>query len=181
MLGKPSVGIVSIKDSSISLSWSIPIDSVVESYEVTWEELSNDGGDISTSGNITDTNYTIEKLQSTTIYNITVTVTNIFENTHSHPIIISTGTLKTTLWLYAQLIELDSHSFSGPNITDSHLETTTCNCKISQANNTLAIIIGGTLVAVVFTLITGLTVIIVIAILALRCCRRNHSTGTKKR
>ena len=113
MLGKPSIGEVSYTASSISLSWNIPRDSVVESYEVTWEERSNSGGDISTSGNITDTNYTLKKLQSTTMYNITVTVTNIFGTTHSHPIIISTGTLKITLWLYVQMIELDSHSFQA--------------------------------------------------------------------
>ena len=184
MLGKPSISAVSNTASSISLSWSIPRDSVVDSYEVTWEELSNDGGDISTSGNITDTNYTLKKLQSTTIYNITVTVTNIFGTTHSHPIIISTGTLKITLWHYTN-DWVGLLFFSGPNITDSHLETTicatTCNCTISQANNTVAIIIGGTLVAVVFILITALTVIMMIAILALRCCGENHSTGTKQK
>ena len=77
---------------------------------------------------------------------------------------------------------IDLHSlsfFSGPNITD--LVTTTCNCTISQANKTVAIAMGGTLVAVVLALITALTVIIVIAILALRCCRGHHSTGTKKK
>ena len=91
MLSEPSISVVSITATSISLSWSIPSGSVVDSYEVTWQELSSDGGAIFTSGSITDSSYTIEALQSTTIYNITVTATSIFDNAHSHPIIISTG------------------------------------------------------------------------------------------
>ena len=96
MLSEPSISVVSITTTSISLSWSIPSGSVVDSYVVTWQELSSDGGAIFTSGSITDTSYTIEALQSTTIYNITFIVTNTFGNARSHPIIISTG----ILWLH---------------------------------------------------------------------------------
>ena len=100
VLGKPSISAVSNTAISISLSWSVPRGSVVVTYEVMWQELSSDGGINFTSGSINDTNYTIEALQSTTTYNITVTVTNTFGTAHSHPIIISTGTAKITLWLY---------------------------------------------------------------------------------
>ena len=44
-----------------------------------------------TSGSLTDTSYTIEGLESTTIYTITVTVSNTAGSTDSQPIIVSTG------------------------------------------------------------------------------------------
>ena len=96
---QPSVSVTSITATSISLSWSVPSDSVVTSYEVTWQALSSNtdttlGTDSDegsgTSGAITDTSYTIEELEITTIYNVTVTVTNAAGSTDSHPFIIST-------------------------------------------------------------------------------------------
>ena len=52
-----------------------------------------------TSGNLTETsNYTIEQLDSNTIYNITVTVSNIAGSTNSQPIIVSTGIMFTSLY-----------------------------------------------------------------------------------
>ena len=87
---QPSVRVTSITSTSISLSWNVPSGSVVTSYEVMWRALSsgdeanNDGG---TSGSITSTSYTIQKLKSFTIYNITLTVTNAAGSTVSQPII----------------------------------------------------------------------------------------------
>ena len=78
-----------ITATSISLSWSIPSGSVVTSYEVMWRALStNDDGGSGTSGSITSTSYTIQELESNTVYSVTVTVTNAAGSTISHPIII---------------------------------------------------------------------------------------------
>jgi len=59
--------------TTISLSWSVPSGSVVESYEVVWI-----GGGIRSSAAITDgsTSYTITPLEEETSYTITVTATN---------------------------------------------------------------------------------------------------------
>ena len=74
--GQPSVSAVtSITATSISLSLSVPSGSVVTSSEVMWREASS-GTSGGTSGSLTDTSYTIDQLESTTIYNITVTVSN---------------------------------------------------------------------------------------------------------
>ena len=51
-----------------------------------------DDGGTSTSGSITSTSYTIEELESGTIYSITVVATNVAGSTVSQPIIIVTGT-----------------------------------------------------------------------------------------
>ena len=64
--------------TSITISWSISIDSVVDSYEVMWssDQCPNDvdeGDTIITDGS---TSYTIDNLREGTSYNITVTATN---------------------------------------------------------------------------------------------------------
>ena len=90
--GQPTVRVTSITSTSISLSWSVPSGSVVTSYEVMWRALSsgdeaNDDGGSGTSGSITSTSYTIQELESLTIYNITVTVINAAGIAVSRPII----------------------------------------------------------------------------------------------
>ena len=91
--GQPSVSVSSITATSISLSWSVPSDSVVTSYEVMWRETDS-GATEMTSGSLTDASYTIEQLDSTTIYTITVAAANSAGiSTDSLPIIISTGIL----------------------------------------------------------------------------------------
>ena len=65
---------------------------MVTSYEVMWRALSsgdeaNDDGGSGTSGSITSTSYTIQELESNTIYNITVTVINDVGIIDSKPII----------------------------------------------------------------------------------------------
>ena len=91
--GQPSVNVTSITSTSISLSWSVPSGSVVKSYEVMWQALSsgdeaNDDGGSGSSGSITSTSYTIQELESNTVYSVTVTVTNAAGSTVSQPIII---------------------------------------------------------------------------------------------
>ena len=78
----------SIRATSVSLSWSIPSDSVVTSYEVMWQEV-NSAEMISGSLNVTS--YTIEHLQCTTPYTITATAHNAAGRNESLPIIITTG------------------------------------------------------------------------------------------
>ena len=66
--GQPIMSAVtSITATSISLSWSVPSGSVVTSSEVMWREASS-GTSEGTSGSLTDTSYTIDQLESTTIY-----------------------------------------------------------------------------------------------------------------
>ena len=86
------MSVTSITATSISLSWSVLSDSVVTSYEVMWRETDS-GATEMTSDSLTDTSYTIEQLDSTTIYTITVTASNTAGNTDSLPVIISTGIL----------------------------------------------------------------------------------------
>jgi len=59
--------------TTISLSWSVPSGSVVESYEVTWEREG-----IRSSTTITDgsTSYTITRLEAEANYTITVAASN---------------------------------------------------------------------------------------------------------
>ena len=90
--GQPTVSVTSTTATSISLSWSVPSGSEVTSYEVMWRALSsgdkaNDDGGSGTSGSITSTSYTIQELESNTVYNITVTVTNAAGIAVSQPII----------------------------------------------------------------------------------------------
>ena len=55
-----------------------------------WRALSNgaDDGESGTSGNITSTSYTIQELESNTVYSVTVSVTNGAGSTVSRPIYI---------------------------------------------------------------------------------------------
>ena len=75
----------------ISLSWSVVGGSVVLS-EVVWREAAARGTE-SSSGNLTDTSYTIDHLKSSTNYSVIVRVTNEVETAESIPIYVSTGTL----------------------------------------------------------------------------------------
>ena len=75
--------------TSITISWSISIDSVVDSYEVMWssEQCPNDvdeGDTIITDGS---TSYTIDNLREGTSYIITVTATNVAGTSLSSDII----------------------------------------------------------------------------------------------
>ena len=73
--GVVSVSVSSITASSISLSWSVASGSVA-SWEVVWRETDRetDRGNENSSGSLTGTSYTIDQLESTTIYTVTVSV-----------------------------------------------------------------------------------------------------------
>ena len=76
--GQPSVGVDStaVTPTSIFLFWSVPSDSVVDSYEVMWtsDECPDDVDEGSTT--TSETSYIIEGLREGTRYTITVSATN---------------------------------------------------------------------------------------------------------
>ena len=81
--------------TTISLSWSVPSGSVVDSYEVMWErdtsgECPDEDED---SATITDgsTSYTITGLEEDSSYTITVTATNAAGSAASEPVTGMTG------------------------------------------------------------------------------------------
>ena len=79
--GQPSVTVSSTTATTISLSWSVPSGSVVDSYEVVWE---TDSSATITDGSITS--YTITGLEEETNYTITVTATNAAGSVASEPV-----------------------------------------------------------------------------------------------
>ena len=89
----PGQPILTVDDTSatfISLSWSVPGDSVVDSYEVMWtsdecpDNIHND------STTITDTSYTIHSLRGGTSYSITVSATNSGGTANSDSVVVET-------------------------------------------------------------------------------------------
>ena len=76
--GQPSVNVTSTTATTISLSWSVPSGSVVDSYEVMWTSGECPDDVDEGSATITDgsTSYTIESLREGSSYTITVTATN---------------------------------------------------------------------------------------------------------
>ena len=75
--GQPSVRVYDATATSLSLSWSVPSGSVVDSYELKW--ISDECPDYVDEGSETviDPNYIIEDLYDGTHYLITVTATNV--------------------------------------------------------------------------------------------------------
>ena len=80
--------VIAITATSISLSWSVVGGSVARS-EVVWRETGR--GTESSSGSLTGTSYTIDQLESTTIYTVTVRASNVAGTTENQPITFSTG------------------------------------------------------------------------------------------
>ena len=127
-------------------------------------------GAFSSSGSLTDTSYTIEGLESTTIYTITVTVSNTAGSTDSQPIIVSTGMcliLGLMILLFQLLVPTSEECCAASG--------STC----SETDNTPAII-GGVIVAIV--LIVSITIAVTVIVLVLvRNLRGSYSTRTQKR
>ena len=131
-----------------------------------WQALSsgdeaNDEGS-GTSGSITSTSYTIQELESLTIYSVTVTVINDIGITVSQPIIIS-----------SMIVSTNTHYMSLHSLHP--LLATQSDC---QTDNTAAV--TGGVVAVVF-IVTTVAAVIVIVVLLLRNHRGHYSTGTQTR
>ena len=153
--GVVSVSVSSITASSISLSWSVASGSVA-SWEVVWRET--DRGTESSSGSLTGTSYTIDQLESTTIYTVTVRASNAVGASSSQPITFSTGKHISFL-------------------------TASSSCSLflaasSSASDNTAGIIGGVVVAIV-VILAG--TVIVMFVLFLRSRRGSYSTSSKNR
>ena len=86
--GQVNVVVSGITATSISLSWSVASGSVARS-EVVWRET--DRGTESSSGSLTGTSYTIDQLESTTIYTVTVRASNVAGTTDRQLVTFSTG------------------------------------------------------------------------------------------
>jgi len=86
--GQPSVTVSSTTATTISLSWSVPSGSVVDSFEVMWEREG-----IRRNTTITDgsTSYTITGLEAEANYSITVAASNEAGSAVSDPVTGTTG------------------------------------------------------------------------------------------
>ena len=157
------MSVSSITAFSISLSWSVASSSVA-SWEVVWRET--DRGTESSSGSLTGTSYTIDQLESTTIYTVTVRASNVAGTTDSQPITFSTGTNSNerSVELLLLLSIAASDVFQAESVATS-----------SECDNTAAII-GGVVAVVLILAIT----VIVIVVLFLRSCREKYSTSKTK-
>ena len=80
--GKPVISQGAITGTSITISWTVPSGSMVDSYEVVWD----DGSDTVSGA----TSYTIEGLEEGRTYTITVTATNVAGQTQSETFTAST-------------------------------------------------------------------------------------------
>ena len=77
--GKPEIATVTVSTATtISLSWSVPSDSVVTEYLIEWQRDTSVGcsDENQDSTTITDTSYTISGLEEDSRYTITVTASN---------------------------------------------------------------------------------------------------------
>ena len=146
-----------ITATSISLSWSVASGSVARS-EVVWRET--DRGSESSSGSLTGTSYTIEQLESTTIYTVTVRASNVAGTTDSQLITFSTGMYSKFLCCF---LCISSSDVSDVSEAENSATETTRNC--SETDNTAAITGGVVAVA----LIVAVTIVIVVLVL------RSHS------
>ena len=85
--GQPSVSVGSTIATSISLSWSVPSGSLVDSYEVMWERVTSgecpDEDEGSTTITGATTSQTIMELEEGSTYTITVTASNAIGSTVS--------------------------------------------------------------------------------------------------
>ena len=159
------MSVSSITASSISLSWSVASGRVA-SWEVVWRPT--DRGTESTSGSLPGNTYTIHHLDSSTIYTVTVTATNVAGTTDSTPILFSTGGNKDFI-ISCMIIIIILLNSPATNVCQA--ESSSC-----ETDNTAAIT-GGVVVAV--ALILAVTVIVIV-ILVLRSRRGNYSTSTTK-
>ena len=146
--GVVSVSVGSITASSISLSWSVASGSVA-SWEVVWRET--DRGTESSSGSLTGTSYTIDQLESTTIYTVTVRASNVAGTTDSQPITFSTG--ECVMCIY----NIPARSIFSTAASEAERDS-----SCAESDNTAGIIAGVVVTIVAVALITALTVIVVV-------------------
>ena len=100
--GQLSVSVGSTTATSISLSWSVPSGSLVDSYEVMWDRVTCPDDEDEGSTTIIDgsTSHTIMALEDGSSYTITVTASNaIGSGTVSDPVSAVTNEIGETLCL----------------------------------------------------------------------------------
>ena len=153
--------VTAITATSISLSWSVVGGSVARS-EVVWRET--DRGTESSSGSLTGTSYTIDQLESTTIYTVTVRASNAGGTTDSQPITFSTGIAIHIIASFMFIAVFITIIKPASDVKTENMVTETIDTYCDTDNS--AVIIGG-LVAVVLILAVTASVIV---ILVLRCC-----------
>ena len=158
------VSVSSITATSISLSWSVASGRIA-SWEVVWRPT--DRGTESTSGSLPGNTYTIHHLDSSTIYTVTVTATNVAGTTDSTPIYFSTGNevVFSSYFHIAKFLQL--------LMLYNHTECTSCD------RDNIPAIIGGVIVANVFIVTTSLTTLGIV-LLVLRSPKGNYSTSAAK-
>ena len=147
------MSVSSITASSISLSWSVASGSVA-SWEVVWRET--DRGNESSSGSLTGTSYTIDQLESTTIYTVTVRASNVAGTTDSQPITFSTG--ECVMCYTCKLYYCCLFPTAASDVCEAESVASTC----AESDNTAGIIAGVVVTIVAVALITALTVIVVL-------------------
>ena len=139
----------------------------VASWEVVWRET--DRGTESSSGSLTGTSYTIDQLESTTIYTVTVRASNVAGTTDSQPITFSTGECVMCIYLYTcKFYYCCLFPTAASDVCEAESVVSTCPESVAstcaESDNTAGII--GGVVAVAF--ITALTVIVVVLVLKSR-------------
>ena len=163
------MSVSSITASSISLSWSVAIGSV-GSWEVVWRET--DRGTESSSGSLTGTSYTIDQLESTTIYTVTVRASNVAGTTDSQPITFSTGGCVMCIYYTCKFYYCCLFPTAACDVCEAESVASTCPESVAstcaERDNTAGIIAGVVVVAVAFMIITALTVVVVVLVLKSR-------------
>ena len=134
----------------------------VASWEVVWRET--DRGTESSSGSLTGTSYTIDQLESTTIYTVTVRASNVAGTTDSQPITFSTG--ECVMCIYNIPASSSIVSIFPTAASDESVASSRAEC-----DNTAGIIAGVVVIAVAFMIITALTVIVTLGAHAQRGLR----------
>ena len=133
----------------------------VASWEVVWRET--DRGTESSSGSLTGTSYTIDQLESTTIYTVTVKASNVAGTTDSQPITFSTGTNSNERSVELLLLLF----ITASDVCQAESVASSCEC-----DNTAAIIGGVVAVTVVFMVTTAVTIIVIVVF---RSRKENYS------
>ena len=138
----------------------------VASWEVVWRET--DRGTESSSDSLTGTSYTIDQLESTTIYTVTVRASNVAGTTDSQPITFSTG--ECVICYTCKLYFCCLFPTAASDVCEAECVASTCPESVAsscaESDNTAGIIAGVVVVAVAF--ITALTVIVVVLVLKSR-------------
>ena len=137
---------------------------LVASWEVVWRET--DRGTESSSGSLTGTSYTIDQLESTTIYTVTVRASNVAGTTDSQPITFSTG--ECVMCYTCKLYYCCLFPTAASDVCEAECVSSTCPesaaSTYTECDNTAGIIAGVVVTIVAVAFITALTVIVIVVL-----------------